>query len=55
MKPDLAEYQGETFAEKVDYCVSAHYVCCKPDPKNEQKDRKDIREECKERVSKDDR
>lgn len=30
-KPNLRGYRGKTFTEKVDYCVSSHYVCCKPE------------------------
>ena len=52
MKPNLEDYQGTTFAEKVDYCISAHYACCKPDKDKDRADQKDIWEECREKISK---
>ena len=51
MTPDMQEYQGRTFAEKVDYCVSAHYVCCKPGSGNDDSQKIDVREDCRKKVS----
>lgn len=47
MKPDLQKYQGSDYREKLDSCLAAHYVCCKPDPGDHQ----DPIEICRERVS----
>ncbi len=55
MKPKLEGYQGNTFAEKVDYCVSTHYVCCKPDPDKDRTEQKGILEKCRGKVSEDER
>jgi len=41
MKPDLVEFQGETYRERFDSCLSAHYVCCKHDLDEDPADRKD--------------
>ena len=51
MKPDLREYRGNSFGAMVDYCVSAHYACCKSEPNQDKAEQKDIWQECKDRVS----
>ena len=49
-KPNFRGYQGKTFKEKVDYCISAHYVCCKPEV-NLDAPHPDIRTQCIEEIS----